>query len=303
VAGRSRLEPRELPVGVVSGAGSRQLEQTLAAREGAFELHRYSDEEAARAAIREREIYGAFVPTATSPDGLAVLTAPAASAAVADLLQREAKRGASASRVEEVVPGAEDDRRGTGLAASVLPLAIAGVVTGAAAALMAPAGWRRAARVVAGAVLGGLAATGIVDGWLGIVDADWTSTWAGLGAAILATGSVVAGLEALLGRVGVGAAFMVLVGNAWSAAGSAPELLPQPIGEIGQLLPPGASASLLRSTAFFDGAAAAGHVAILAGWALAGIAAMSVVALRARQAGVRRRASRRQLAVGSAEVP
>jgi hypothetical protein len=57
---------------------------------------------------------------------------------------------------------------------------------------------------------------------------------------------------------------MVLAGNPLSGLSSAPELLPQPAGALGQLLPPGAGGSLLRSTAFFDGAAATGPLAVLA---------------------------------------
>jgi hypothetical protein len=47
---------------------------------------------------------------------------------------------------------------------------------------------------------------------------------------------------------------MVLVGNPLSGISSAPERLPEPAGALGPLLPPGAGGSLLRSTAFFDGA-------------------------------------------------
>jgi hypothetical protein len=73
---------------------------------------------------------------------------------------------------------------------------------------------------------------------------------------------------------------MVLVGNPLSAVSSAPELLPQPMGAIGQLLPPGAGGNLLRSTAFFDGAAAGGPIAVLAVWVLVGFTAMFVAAVR-----------------------
>lgn len=56
----ARMGPRELPVGV---AGPPALEQKLAAAGDAFAVHRYRDEAAARAAIKDREIYGAFVAT------------------------------------------------------------------------------------------------------------------------------------------------------------------------------------------------------------------------------------------------
>jgi hypothetical protein len=48
-----------------------------------------------------------------------------------------------------------------------------------------------------------------------------------------------------------GAVIIVLIGNPLSGLTSAPELLPTPWGTAGQYLPPGASASLLRITAFF----------------------------------------------------
>jgi hypothetical protein len=93
------------------------------------------------------------------------------------------------------------------------------------------------------------------------------------------------GLGALFGRVGAlaGALTMVFVGNPFSGVATGPEMLPGPAGLIGQLLPPGAGGNLVRSTGFFDGAAAGGHVAVLAAWVLAGVACL--VAARLRVAG------------------
>ena len=45
----------------------------------------------------------------------------------------------------------------------------------------------------------------------------------------------------------------------------------------------GAGGNLVRSTGYFDGAAAGGHVAVLAGWALAGMALLVVAGLRRRR--------------------
>jgi hypothetical protein len=122
----------------------------------------------------------------------------------------------------------------------------------------------------------------VAQGWLGIFEQNWVANWGALSLTVLAIASVVAGFEALLGRagIGVGAATMVLVGNPLSAVSSAPELLPQPLGAIGQLLPPGAGGNLIRSTAFFDGAGAGEHVAVLAAWALVGFAALFAAAVR-----------------------
>jgi hypothetical protein len=101
---------------------------------------------------------------------------------------------------------------------------------------------------------------------------------------VMAIAGVVAGLHAAFGEAGAiaGALTMVLIGNPFSGVGTAPEMLPQPVGAIGQLMPPGAGGSLLRSTGLFDGAAAGRHVAVLAVWAVAGIALLLATAYRKR---------------------
>jgi hypothetical protein len=282
----ARLEPRELPVGLAGeSSGTESIERQLAAGEGSFDIHRYPDEAAAREAIEQREVYGAFVSTGA---GTQVLTASAAAPTVAQLLEQAAESGSqsAAAQVEDVVSPSENDPRGAALPASVLPLVLGGTLTGLVATLLAGATRRRAGLVLAGSALAGLAATGIVQGWLGVVEGDWPANWGALSLTVLAIGSVVAGLATLLGRAGLalGAVTMVVLGNAFSAASSAPEMLPRPIGAIGQLLPPGAGANLLRSTGFFDGAAASGHVAVLASWVLAGVAALIAAGVRDRRA-------------------
>jgi hypothetical protein len=265
----ARMGPRELPVGV---AGPPGIEQRLPA--GAFDVHRYRDERAARAAIELREIYGAFVAT---PAGPKVLIASAASPAVAQMLTH----GAAAAPVEDVVPA---PRASGGLAASVLPLVLAGVLTGALVSLLAAGAWRRTGLLVAGATLTGLTATLIVQSWLGVVGGDWWANCAALSLTVLAIAAVVSGLEALLGKAGIAlaAVTMIFVGNPFSGVAASPEMLPSGAGTLGQLLPPGAGGNLVRSTGFFDGAAAGGHVAVLAVWVLAGLALLGLASLRRR---------------------
>src|SRR2546423_4292500 len=68
----ARLAPRHLPIGVAGPAPAvGQIEQSLARRGDAFEIHRYADEAAARKAIEDRDVYGAVV---ASPQGPTVLT-------------------------------------------------------------------------------------------------------------------------------------------------------------------------------------------------------------------------------------
>jgi hypothetical protein len=93
---------------------------------------------------------------------------------------------------------------------------------------------------------------------------------------MLAIGATTAGLIAMVGArgLGLGAALMIFIGNPFSGVTSAPQLLPTAVGYIGQWLPPGAGANLLRSTAYFHGHGAAGHLTVLIVWSVLGIAAI-----------------------------
>lgn len=90
------------------------------------------------------------------------------------------------------------------------------------------------------------------------------------------------GLGSLFGRAGVtvGALLALLLGNSLSGLTSAPELLPSGWGALGQWLPQGANATLLRSTAFFDGAGATMAIVVLTCWALAGTTLIVIAGLR-----------------------
>lgn len=110
----ARTAPRDLPLGVAGPAtATAQMEKQLRQHEGAFEIHRYADEAAARAAIEDRAVYGAVVATTQGPE---LLTASAASPVVAQLLQQAVAGPAAASGTEvrtvDVVPTPASDPRG-----------------------------------------------------------------------------------------------------------------------------------------------------------------------------------------------
>jgi hypothetical protein len=269
---QAKAGPRDVPLGVV---GAPAMEQRLAAMDGKFDVHRYADEAAARAAIEDREVYGAFVGTAS---GMKLLTASAASPAITQMVTHAASESGAPVEIEDAVPAT---KAGGALAASVLPMVIAGILTGALTLLTATGVLRRAGMVVGGAILGGLVATTIIQSWLGVVDGDWFVNAGVFSLTILAIAATVCGLGSLFGKHGAaaGGLTMMFVGNPFSAVASGPEMLPAPAGWLGQLLPPGAGGNLLRSTGYFDGAAAGGHVAVLAAWALAGLACVALAAL------------------------
>jgi hypothetical protein len=281
---QARMESRDLPIGVAGPtAQAQQIEEKLEAQDGAFEVHRYADEAAARDAIADREIYGAVAAT---PTGATILTATAASPTVAQMITNAAHESQASNpkaqvQLEDVAPA----RRVGALSAAILPLILAGTLTSLLSGLFASSGLRRAGLVVLGALMVGPAAALIVQSWLDVVDGNFAANAAALSLTVLAVAATVAGLEALLGHAGtlLGALTMILIGNPFAAVATGPEMLPRPVGDLGQLLPPGAGGNLLRSTGYFDGAAAGGHIAVLATWAAAGIAAMLAATVLARR--------------------
>ncbi|MFJ8111404.1 ABC transporter permease [Streptomyces sp. NPDC096132] len=285
----ARTAPRDLPLGVAGpAAATAQVEKQLAQHEGAFEIHRYADEAAARDAIEDRTVYGAVVVTAQGPE---LLTASAASPVVAQLLQQAVAQQAAAEGTQvktvDVVPAPSADPRGAALNASVLPLALAGIIAGAVVTFLGLRGWRAVAALLGAAALVGVVAAALAHSWLEVLTGDWWAEAGVLGLSTLAVSAAVAGCAALVGTAGVGVvAFVVMfLGNPFSGAASAPRMLPEPAGAIGQWLPPGAGTTLLRSVSFFDGAAATGPALTLLWWAAFGLGAVLLGAqLKARSA-------------------
>ncbi|MFI6033659.1 ABC transporter permease [Streptomyces sp. NPDC051315] len=286
----ARTAPRDLPIGVAGpAAATAQLDERLRQREGAFEIHHYDDEAAARAAIEDRTVYGAVVVTARGPE---LLTASAASPVAAQLLQQAVAERAAAEGTEvrtvDVVAAPAKDPRGAALNASVLPLALAGIAAGSVVTLLGLRGLRAAMALAGAAALVGMVAVALAHSWLGVLTGDWWAEAATLGLSTLAVSAAVAGCAALIGPAGLGLmAFTVMfLGNPFSGAASAPQMLPEPAGVIGQWLPPGAGTTLLRSVSFFDGAAATGPALTLTWWAALGLGAVLLGdAMKARGKG------------------
>jgi hypothetical protein len=281
----ARLEPRDLPIGVAGPpAATAAIEQQLAhAGEGAFDVHRYADAAAARQAIEDREVEGAVV---ASPRGPVVLTASGSSPLVAGMLgQGFAGPQEGGARTIDVVPADEDDPRGTVLASLVLPLVLSSVILAVMLARLGRPGRAQVGVLLATAALAGLVGVAMVQGWLGALEGAWLANAGVLALTMLAIASAIAGAAALFGHAGLAlaAVTMVLVGNPWSGISSSPELLPEPAGAIGRLLPPGAGGDLLRSTSFFDGAGGGHGLAVLLTWTTLGLGAIAAAALRRRR--------------------
>lgn len=269
--------PRDVPVGVVAPeAAVTQIEGQLASGDdAAFDLTTYADRAAAEEAILNRDVYGAIV---MSPEGGEMLVASGASTAVSTALTQVAagvpEQVGGPLAVTDVVPLPEDDTRGVGLATSLFPILLGGMAAGIASALALATPARRLVSVGSIAVVGGLLIAAILQPWLGALSGSfWTNSGA-IALGIAAIGASLVGLHRVLGLagIGLGAATMMLLGNPLSGVASAPEMLPAGWGALGQLLPPGAAGSLLRSTSYFDGAGSSGPILVLGTWVVVGVA-------------------------------
>lgn len=294
----AKTAPRDLPV-VVAGpaAGAQALAAQLkSARPGAFQISTVGDGPSADTALRERRAYAAFVLDAT---GVSLHVASAASPTTAILLEQAAAGIAPAVRVLDVVPTAPADPRGSGFAAGLLPLVMTSVLAGALLYLLVLVPARRAeeesgagrragvpgalAGLLGYALLAGAAGALVLRGWLGILGGGYLPDAAVIALFALAASAGVAGLAALAGRAGLGLGVLLvfLAGNSLSGAASAPQLLPQPWGQVGQWLPPGAGATLLRSVAYFSGHGGFRALWVLGAWAVAGLVLVALAPSRA----------------------
>ena len=252
-------EPHGLPVGVVGPAAA------LQARGDALDVHRYADAHAARAAIREREVYGAIVPA----EGR-VLVASAASPVVAQQLTAMAPAGAKA---EDVVPVAPGDPRGAALNLLFLPLMIACFPLAILLGRMRLPRTRLIGAVLGFSALSGLLLTALLRS-MDALPGPYLAVSAVAALVVAAVALTATGLVRLLGPAGLGiaAVLFVVLGNPGSGNASAPELLPGFWRVAGQLLPPGAGGQALRDVAYFGGHALHVPALVLAGWAIAGAA-------------------------------
>ena len=201
----------------------------------------------------------------------------AQAAAQLDQMKVQAEQ-ASAMEVKTtaVVPLSESDSSGTGLAIAAFPLVIGGILGGSFSVLRVNGTWRRFATATLYAVIGGALTALILSTWFGFIPGDFATLWAAFGATYLATAFFIVGVGALsspLIGLAVGAVITMFIGNPISGATMPSVFLPGAWGQIGQMLVPGASSTLLRSIAYFPEAATSGQWLVLGSWIAFGLLA------------------------------
>ena len=183
---------------------------------------------------------------------------------------------AMAVKTTAVVSLSESDSSGTGLAIAAFPLVIGGILGGSFSVLRVNGTWRRFATATLYAVIGGALTALILSPWFGFIPGDFATLWAAFGATYLATAFFIVGVGALsspLIGLAVGAVITMFIGNPISGATMPSVFLPGAWGQIGQMLVPGASSTLLRSIAYFPEVATSGQWLVLGSWIAFGLLA------------------------------
>jgi len=296
-----------VPIGIIATNDETFQKMAKPLRNKGFKVSEYATAYQAKAQINKRDIYGAISLDASG--NLTVYEATAASAAVSQALtqignsvvtqqkaigsaqinqiiaktndvntikalnQKLAQLNAKTAKIVEVRAFPKADSKGTGLAAGALPIALGGWIGAVAIANMVKGKRQKFAAVISFAVIGGLGLVAVIQYGIGTFDGNYFLTSLGAMLGIAATGFFVLGILEVLGNPGLGiaAVLLILLGNPLSGLASAPEMLPTGWGALGQLLPPGATGTLLRNIAFFNGHAIAYPLTVLLAYVVVGM--------------------------------
>lgn len=274
--------PRDLSVGVVgSPAATSTWEQALEhAAPGSYEAAPYDTEEQLQAAIRDREVVGGFV---VDDSEVRVSVASAGSAVISSTItataQALAEQSGAQVTVTDVVPLPEGDPTGIGIGGLAFPLVFGGIVPAVAFRKFFPKslGWA-VAGIVTFAALGGIVVAAVLTVAFGsIVGAFWPVA-AAMAMGIAGLALPLAGLQEVFGAKGftIGAMAMMFLGNPLAGISTTAAWLPAGLGAFGQILPPGAAGTLVRSAAYFGWAGGLTAAITLAAWIGAGLVLLAI---------------------------
>jgi hypothetical protein len=289
--------PHRVPIGVTGPEETRK-----AVREStdgdAWDVRLYPTAAALQTAVKHRDIAGGLAVSAHDVDiYTATAGGPSATSALTALGDSIAAQHTTRATVHDLVPFTADDPRGAGLTAALLPMIFGGIFPALILGSIFP-GHRGLRTRIAGALLFSLVAGAAIAAVLQFathsVDGNYWLTALGLILGTAALSTTLLGLQALLGMAGfaLGGALMMLLGNPLSGLATGPHWLPAGWATLGQLLPPGASGSLLRANAFFDSSGAGLPALTLAIWVGIGVTLALLADRRGRRPAATARSAR-----------
>jgi hypothetical protein len=274
-------EPHGVPVAVVGPPQVvAQLDTALSQKKaGAFQLSGYESEQAARAALLDRDVDGVLVPQSGK---LIVASAAGRTAAtvLTSVFQGAAQAQGRQLTVEDAVPLPPGDSGGISGMFYALALVVPGIALAVLLAQVAPGlglGGRLGALVL-GPVLVGAGNAWLADVVFGALPGHFAGLVAVSAGISLTIALVAAGLMRLIGTAGVGIAGILFIPIGLPASGGplGARFVPEWYAAIGNLLPVGPGAEAIRNVVYFGGSALAAPLAVLAGWALLGLVLLAL---------------------------
>ncbi|MFN2568055.1 MAG: hypothetical protein ABR564_00410 [Candidatus Dormibacteria bacterium] len=280
--------PHDLPVGLVTSPSTAArlggaLDRTSP---GALSLSIYPDRRSAEQALHEQRAYAVVLE---EPATLHLLVTGATGEAPESVISTAIGRFARATgvplRVDDIQPISPEDPRGLALFLGVLGMTLSAVLFRLLCFLLTrgATSWRVAILgALPYAVLAGLGTATLLDPVLGVFSGHFLER-AGLAALFSAAVVLdVAAFQRLLGIRGTALAVLIIVilGNSASGAPVDYRMLPGGFRELSQIMLPGALVTGLRHALYFQSSAILSPVAVMCGWALAGIAVILLAAAR-----------------------
>jgi nucleotide-binding universal stress UspA family protein len=284
--------PHDLPVGIAAPAAvTGQVENALGAgAPGEFDLHAYGSPAQVRAAIEHREADGGLIASRT---GLRLLIAQAGGTGPAQALTRAfgtlAARSGRPLTVIDLVPPRPGDTEAVSPFFIILGVLFPSLAVGSSSALVfrrARPAWSVAAPIAAAVAIGATAA-GIGDGVSGL---GHYAVIAGIAALFSLAVSAPTAVLCRLWPPLTSAAVLVFMALGLPASGGPANLArftAAPLRFLHPALPLSAAADAVRSAVYFGGYGTAGPAWVLAAWAIAGVAALTLTVMLRRPAAAR----------------
>ena len=266
---------------------------------GAFVFDTVASRTEAETQIAHREDFGAILFDQTGL-GATVLTVPAASPAVAQILEKVglgiraqisehvAAAGGDVSKVavnvSPLISLSENDTTGSGIVSAAFPMVLGGIIGGLIATFIIRGRRNKLAFLATFSVAASVFLTLILQSWFGFLQGNFGLNLLAIGVSVFATAALIGGLTNAIGRPGLalGAGFTMLLANPISAAATPWQFLAGPFGQIGQYLVPGASNYLLRSLSYFPDADSSMQWFTLVIWSVAGLGLLAVTSSASR---------------------
>lgn len=278
--------PKDLKLGIVADQQvASTIQETLAqAAPGAFDLIPLDSAEDIYHGVENRELSGGFIVESGTLENV---VASAGSASISGTITGTATSIAKAlgldATTNDVVPLPAKDASGIGIGGLAFPLVFGGIVPAAAFMKVFPRSLTgRAVGAGLTAVLCGIVVAIMLMFVFGSIEQAFWPVAGAMALGIAALAIPLLGLNALFGGKGftLGAMSMMFLGNPFSGIATTAAWLPSGLGLFGQLLPPGATGSLVRSVAYFGGTGGGTAALTLCVWLAAGIAMLVIAHLK-----------------------